>query len=95
MKAMLTLLAILFSTTHTLSQQLKLTVPNKEKMPKLSAFTGRPGTLVAPLPCDFYAKHIGFFCRQELKMQQARIPVSFRLGSMEYCNKLEQKPGYK
>jgi hypothetical protein len=47
------------------------------------------------IPSDFYAKHMGFFCRQELKMQQVHIPVTFRLGSMEQCNYIEQKPGYK
>ena len=47
------------------------------------------------IPQNFYAQHIGFFCRQELKMQEAHIPVTFRLGSMNYCNYLEQKPGYR
>jgi hypothetical protein len=51
-----------------------------------------------PLPLvarDQYTKSFGFFCRQELKMQQAHIPLTFRLGSMEQCNRLEQKPGYR
>ena len=44
---------------------------------------------------DYYARHLGFFCKQELKLQQAHVPVTFRLGSMEYVNRLEQKPGYR
>jgi hypothetical protein len=47
------------------------------------------------IPADFYTRNLGFFCRQELKMQDAHVPVSFRLGSLEYCNWLEQKPGYR
>ena len=47
------------------------------------------------IPIDFYAKHLGFFCRQELKMQQVHVPVTFRVGTMDQCNYLEQKPGYK
>ncbi len=43
------------------------------------------------LPQDFYTRNFGFFCRQELYMYKAGIPVSFRLGSMEDCNRLEQK----
>jgi len=43
------------------------------------------------LPADLYTKNFGFFCRQELKMHQAHIPFSFRLGSMEQCDMLEQK----
>lgn len=34
----------------------------------------------------------GFFCRQELKMDKhTAMPVRFRLGSMEQCNRLEGK----
>ena len=47
------------------------------------------------IPIDLYTQHLSFFCRQELKMQQAHVPVTFRLGSMDQCNYLEQKPGYK
>src|SRR4051812_27686989 len=47
------------------------------------------------VPRNYYTQHLGFFCRQELKMQQAKVPVTFRLGSMEQCNTLEQKPGYR
>ena len=47
------------------------------------------------IPLDFYAQHLGFFCKQELKMQQVHVPVTFRVGSMDQCNYLEQKPGYK
>ena len=48
---------------------------------------------IRAIPLDLYTQHFGFFCRQELKMQQAHIPVAFRLGSMDYCNWLEQKQG--
>ena len=49
----------------------------------------------AAIPQNLYTQHLPFFCRQELKMQQAHVPVTFRLGSMENCNQLEQKPGYR
>ncbi|MEO7445414.1 MAG: hypothetical protein ABIT96_04330 [Ferruginibacter sp.] len=34
-----------------------------------------------------------FFCRQEYKLETATgLPFRFRLGSLDYCNYLEQKP---
>lgn len=41
---------------------------------------------------DFYARQLGFFCRQEIKMDKiTRIPFRFRLGSVEEVNRLEGK----
>ena len=70
-----------------------------------TAMTKQPGLTMTVLstfprkneqtvPQNYYAQHLAFFCRQELKMQQVHVPVVFRLGSMDYCNWLEQKPGY-
>ena len=47
------------------------------------------------IPQNLFTQQFGFFCRQELKMQQAHIPVMFRLGSVDECNRLEQKPRYR
>lgn len=56
---------------------------------------GYKNTTVFILPPDFHTKHFGFFCKQELRLQRTSIPLTFRLGSMDMCNKLEQKTGYR
>ena len=41
---------------------------------------------------DYYTRHFGFFCQKELEFEKTtRIPLRFRLGSLEQCNYLEGK----
>lgn len=48
--------------------------------------------LLKPLPQNYYAQHLGFFCKKEIKLEQKTgIPFRFRLGSVAYCDKLEGK----
>ena len=50
------------------------------------------GNVKQIIPSDFYTCNIGFFCKKELLIEKAtKIPLRFRLGSLQQCNYYEGK----
>lgn len=44
------------------------------------------------VPDDFYALNVGYFCKKEIQAQKVlKVPVKFRLGSLNYTDALEGK----
>lgn len=48
--------------------------------------------LNSALPAEYYSSRMGFFCKQEWQIEKTtKIPLRVRLGSLDYCDRMEGK----
>ncbi len=98
MKAIILQSILVLSAVPCFAQQRQPVIVTDSIFIRPYSFTtaiAKPANTSTAIPQNLYTQYLPFFCRQELKMQQAHVPITFRLGSMENCNVLEQKPGYR
>ena len=71
---------------------------SKSKIKEKRVANTKPVIYLNPLSrsiiaADFYTCNFGFFCKKELQFEKAtKIPLRFRLGSLQYNDYLEGKP---
>ena len=86
------------------TKRLSLLQPVTFKKPALAGFSTTVSSFnfsapIKPVPtiaANFYSTNLGFFCKQEIKIDKAvKIPFRFRLGSVADCDRLEGKGNKK
>ncbi len=64
---------------------LYFSIQNRISMPNLLKQSG-------VIPGNYYTQTFGIICKKELQMQKTiALPVFFRLGSLDYVNRMEGK----
>lgn len=67
----------------------QMTLPNAPKKLPLDSLKNLPLRVLAS---NYYSSNLPFFCKQELQIQKlVKVPVKFRIGSVEEVDRLEGK----
>ncbi|WP_197492159.1 hypothetical protein [Arachidicoccus ginsenosidimutans] len=80
--------------TLVITKAQQKTTPNNDSIPKVdSTIFVRRMFFKNPLANYNYYNQMGIMCKAEYKMQHAiKIPLCFRVGSLEECKKMETIP---
>lgn len=86
------LLKINIASRNNVNYLQEKTVAVKNMQQANSALKTGNLSLHQSLQPDYHITTLGFMCKKELEFEKAtKIPLRFRLGSLQYCNMLEGK----
>ena len=95
MRKRICLFVNLFLISAAIKAQVQLMNPHQKNITanyfaqKMDSLKQQP---VKILPPDHYVKGLGSFCKKEIQLEKVtKIPFRFRLGSLDYVNKMEGK----
>ncbi len=99
MKLKIAIIAISLNLSTSLNAQVKLQLVKYKASFALATITlltnAKPLVLastIKAIPVNYYTSNFGIMCKKELQFEKrTKIPLRFRLGSLDYCNKLEGK----
>jgi hypothetical protein len=78
-----------YSSTPAGSLILSSGIKDANKTQNQRLISLRPAYTLTP---DYYTQHMGLICKKELALEKVtRMPLRFRLGSLQQCNYLEGK----
>lgn len=82
-------LSLIGAVTATAQIHMRIEPSQQSFAQKMDSLRKSPVKIISS---DHYVKGLGFFCKKELQLEKAtKIPFRFRLGSLDYLNKLEGK----
>ena len=68
---------------------------NKIQLPSIDLFSPIEETVMTynQVPKAYSYEHLAFFCKLEVQIENVtKLPIKFRLGDVQYIEKLEGKP---
>ena len=89
---MLKIILLRGDSTQSKGRVMPLPLINSNRIDVANPTSAKP----AVLHPGFYTQTIGYFCKKEIQIEKAvKLPVRFRLGSVAYTDKMENKNNFK